>query len=291
MKIYINGGLLAAEDAKVSVFDHGLLYGDGVFEGIRAYHGRIFRLEDHIQRLKSSGEAIFLNLPLSVSELSQAVVDTVRANDLHDAYIRLILTRGPGDLGLDLRKCKQGPTLIIIADKIELYPEHFYDRGLTLITSSYRQKRQDQVPASVKSLNYLLNVLARAEATRAGAQEAILLNTEGQVTECTGDNIFYISEGRVYTPPASAGLLEGVTRRVVMELVRDGLGHEVAVRATTTADLYRSDEVFLTGTGAEVIAGVKIDGHTIGSGTAGPLTKKIVSLFRAYARDNGTPIR
>lgn len=290
MKIYINGKLHDAEDAKVSVFDHGLLYGDGIFEGIRAYNGRVLRLEDHIQRLKSSADAIFLNLPMPASGLAQAVVETVRANNLRDAYIRLILTRGVGDLGLDLRKCRKGPTLIIIADSIELYPEHFYDQGLTLITSSYRQKRQDQVPASVKSLNYLLNVLARAEATRAGAQEAILLNTEGQVTECTGDNIFYISQGRVYTPPTSAGLLEGVTRRVVMEIVNAHLGQDVAVRATTTADLYRSDEVFLTGTGAEVIAGVKIDGHVIGSGTAGPLTKKIISLFRSYARDNGTPV-
>jgi len=290
MRIFIDGKFHSREQAKVSVFDHGLLYGDGVFEGIRAYDGRVLRLDDHLRRLKESADAIFLTLPGTLTEISARVLETVRVNKLRDAYIRLLATRGVGDLGLDMRKCRQGATLIIIADKIELYPEELTQKGLSLITSSYRQKRSDQVPASVKSLNYLLNVLARAEATRAGAQEAILLNTEGQVTECTGDNIFFVVDGRVCTPPVSAGLLEGVTRRLVCELVRDGLGHEVAQRAATVADLCRADEVFLTGTGAEVVPAVKIDGHLLGSGQPGPVTRRVISLFRDYARSHGTPV-
>ena len=290
MKVYIDGKFYSRGAAKVSVFDHGLLYGDGVFEGIRAYNGRILRLEDHLRRLQESSDAIFLALPGSLREIGRAVVETVRANRLRDAYIRLLVTRGVGDMGLDMRKCRQGASLVIIADKIELYPKEVYEKGLTLITSSYRQKRRDQVPAMAKTLNYLLNVLARAEATRAGAQEAVLLNTEGQVTECTGDNIFFVSDGRVYTPPISAGLLAGVTRRVVMELVAGHLGYEVVERETAVADLTRADEVFLTGTGAEVVAGVRIDGHVIGSGKAGPVTRKIIALFGAYAREHGTPV-
>ncbi|MCX5797777.1 MAG: branched-chain-amino-acid transaminase [Elusimicrobia bacterium] len=290
MKIYIDGEYFSRAAAKVSVFDHGLLYGDGVFEGIRAYAGRILRLEDHLRRLKESADAIYLALPMPLADIGAAVVETVRANKLRDAYIRLLLTRGVGDLGLDMRKCRQGSTLIVIADKIELYPAEVYEKGLTLITSSYRQKRRDQVPATVKSLNYLLNVLARAEATRAGAQEAILLNAEGQVTECTGDNIFFVVDGRVSTPPVSAGLLEGVTRRLVMELVAEHMGHEVAERETTVSDLCRADEVFLTGTGAEVVGGVRIDGHVIGGGKAGPVTKRVIALFRDYAREHGTPV-
>ncbi|MBI5240561.1 MAG: branched-chain-amino-acid transaminase [Elusimicrobia bacterium] len=290
MKIYIDGKYYSRAAAKVSVFDHGLLYGDGVFEGIRAYGGRILRLEAHLRRLQESADAIYLALPMPLERIAQAVVETVRANRLRDAYIRLLLTRGKGDLGLDMRKCRHGATLIIIADMIELYPEEFYERGLALITSSYRQKRRDQVPATVKSLNYLLNVLARAEATRAGAQEAILLNAEGQVTECTGDNIFSVVDGRVFTPPVSAGILEGVTRGLVLELVREGLGHEVSQREMTVADLCRADEVFLTGTGAEVVPAVRIDGHVVGSGKAGPVTRRIIGLFREHARTHGTPV-
>jgi branched-chain amino acid aminotransferase len=290
MKIYIDGKYYSRTSAKVSVFDHGLLYGDGIFEGIRAYNGRILRLEDHLRRLKESADGIYLALPMSLAELETAVVETVRANKLRDAYIRLLLTRGVGDLGLDMRKCRKGASLIIIADKIELYPAEVYEKGLTLITSSYRQKRRDQVPATIKSLNYLLNVLARAEATRAGAQEAILLNAEGQVTECTGDNIFSVVDGRVFTPPVCAGILEGVTRGLVLELVREHLGHEVTQREMTVADLCRADEVFLTGTGAEVVGGVRIDGHVIGAGKAGPMTQRIIALFRDYARENGTPV-
>jgi len=290
MKIHINGKLHDQKQAKVSVFDHGLLYGDGVFEGIRVYNGRIFQLDEHLQRLKKSADAILLSLPRPLPEIGEAIAQTVRANGMREAYVRLLLTRGEGDLGLDMRKCQKGPTLIIIADKIALYPEDFYEKGLALITSSYTQRRADQVPATVKSLNYLLNVLARAEATRAGAQEAILLNDAGLVTECTGDNIFYVSGGRVCTPPTTAGLLEGVTRQVVMELVAQHLSHKVQERDTTPAELARADEIFLTGTGAEVIAGVKLDSRVIGSGKAGPVTKRIIALFRDYARAHGTPI-
>ena len=205
MKIYIDGKYYDKDDAKISVFDHGVLYGDGIFEGIRAYNGRIFRLDDHLQRLDESANAILLKLPLPIKEIEKAIIETVRLNGLKDAYIRLVVTRGVGDLGLDMRKCKAGATLFIIADRIELYPEEFYEKGLTVITSTIRQKGLDQVTPGVKSLNYLANILARAEATAAGAQEAILLNATGHVSECSGDNLFYVKKGKIFTPPTSAG--------------------------------------------------------------------------------------
>ncbi|MBI4677335.1 MAG: branched-chain-amino-acid transaminase [Elusimicrobia bacterium] len=292
MKIYLNGQLVDKENAKVSVFDHGLLYGDGVFEGIRAYNGRVFRLDDHLQRLQKSAEAILLALPMPRKSIEAAVLDTLRANNLKDAYIRLLLTRGTGDLGLDMRKCKAGATLIIIADRIELYPEAYYEKGLDLIVSTIRQRRPDQLSPGVKSLNYLANVMARAEATRAGAQEAVLLSTDGYVTECSGDNIFFIHDGAIATPPVHIGLLEGVTRKVVMELCRDKLGTPAKERLFTPFELYRADEVFLTGSAAEIIPAVRLDGRTIGSGAAGPLTKRLIGLFREYAASpgSGTPI-
>jgi branched-chain amino acid aminotransferase len=290
MKIYIDGEFYEKDDAKISVFDHGVLYGDGIFEGIRAYNGRVFRLEQHLQRLKESAAAIFLTLPMSIKKIEEAVLETIRANGLKDAYIRLVVTRGVGDLGLDMRKCKKNASLFIIADKIELYPDSFYEKGLDLIISSIRQKGPDQLAPSIKSLNYLSNILARAEATRAGAQEAVLLNSQGLVSECSGDNIFYIRNERIFTPPVHAGILEGVTREVVMELVEETFGFPVIEKDTTPFELYRADELFLTGTGAEVIAGVKIDGHVIGAGVAGPVTKKIITVFREYARSHGTPI-
>ena len=290
MKIYIDGKFYEKEDAKVSVFDHGVLYGDGIFEGIRAYNGRIFRLEDHLQRLADSAHSILMKLPMTVKEIERAIIETVRLNNLKDAYIRLVVTRGVGDLGLDMRKCKQGSTIFIIADSIELYPEEFYEKGLTLVTSSIRQKGLDQVTPGVKSLNYLANILARAEATAAGAQEAILLNETGHVSECTGDNIFYIKDGKIFTPPTSAGILIGVTRQVVLELCEKKLGIKVIERNFPRYDLYSADEVFLTGTGAEVIAGVKIDGRVIGKGVCGPTTKTLIKHFREYANSSGTPV-
>ena len=290
MKIYIDGKYHDKDDAKISVFDHGLLYGDGVFEGIRAYNGRIFRLEDHLQRLVESANAILLKLPLPIKEIEKAIIETVRLNNLKDAYIRLVVTRGVGDLGLDMRKCKAGATLFIIADRIELYPEEFYEKGLTVITSTIRQKGLDQVTPGVKSLNYLANILARAEATAAGAQEAILLNATGHVSECSGDNLFYVKNGKIFTPPTSAGILVGVTRNVVMELCEKKLGTKVVERNFPRYDLYSADEVFLTGTGAEVIAAVKIDGRIIGKGVAGPTTKSLIKHFRDYANSSGTPV-
>jgi len=290
MKIYLDGKLVDKEDARVSVFDHGVLYGDGIFEGIRAYNGRIFRLEDHLKRLDESARAILLKLPQPIDEIKKAIIETVRVNNLKDAYIRLVVTRGVGDLGLDMRKCKGGATLFIIADKIELYPEEFYDKGLTLVTSTIRQKGLDQVTPGVKSLNYLANILARAEATAAGAQEAILLNATGHVSECSGDNIFFIKDGRIFTPPTSAGILVGVTRNVVMELSHEKLGIKIVERNFPRYDLYSADEVFLTGTGAEVIAGVKIDGRVIGKGVCGPITKQLIKHFREYANSTGTPV-
>ena len=290
MKIYIDGEFYEKSEAKVSVFDHGVLYGDGIFEGIRAYNGRVFRLDDHLQRLQDSANAILLKLPINLKEIEKAVIETVRLNGLKDAYIRLVVTRGIGDLGLDMRKCKNGATLFIIADKIELYPEEYYEKGLTLITSTIRQKGLDQVTPSVKSLNYLANIMARAEATAAGAQEAIMLNAQGHVSECSGDNIFFIKDSKIFTPPSSAGILVGVTRRVVMQLCEEKLGLKVIERNFPRYDLYSADEVFLTGTGAEVIAAVKIDGRTIGSGVAGPLTRKLIKHFREYAASTGTPV-
>ncbi len=290
MKIYLDGKFCEKEDAKVSVFDHGVLYGDGIFEGIRAYNGRIFRLEDHLRRLEDSARAILLKLPLSIKEIEKAVVETVRLNGLKDAYIRLVVTRGVGDLGLDPRKCDRGATLFIIADKIALYPEEFYEKGLTLVTSAVRQKGLDQVTPAVKSLNYLANILARAEATAAGAQEAVLLNAAGNVSECSGDNIFFVKDGKISTPPVSAGILVGVTRNVVIELAQQKLGVKIDERDFSRYELYTADEVFLTGTGAEVIAGVKIDDRVIGAGVAGPITKKLIKHFREYANSSGTPV-
>jgi branched-chain amino acid aminotransferase len=292
MKIYIDGKYCDKADAKISVFDHGVLYGDGIFEGIRAYNGRIFRLDDHLKRLEESANAILLKLPLPIKEIEKAIIETVRLNGLKDAYIRLVVTRGIGDLGLDMRKCKGGATLFIIADRIELYPEEFYEKGLTVITSTIRQKGLDQVTPGVKSLNYLANILARAEATAAGAQEAILLNATGHVSECSGDNIFYVKDGKIFTPPTSAGILVGVTRNVVMELCEKKLGTKVIERNFPRYDLYSADEVFLTGTGAEVIAAVKIDGRIIGKGVCGKTTKQLIGHFRDYANSAaaGTPV-
>lgn len=289
MKIYIDGRHYDKEDAKVSVFDHGLLYGDGVFEGIRAYNGRVFHLKEHLARLFNSAKGILLDVPWTREEVGAAILETVRLNGLKDAYIRLLLTRGVGDLGLDMRKCRRA-SLIIIADKIALYPEAVYQKGLDLITSSLRRVAPDMLSPGVKTLNYLNNILARAEATRAGAHEAILLNQQGYVAECSGDNIFFVREGRVYTPPVWVGILEGVTRNVAMQLLREQLRVEVAEQVFTCFELYRAEEVFVTGTGAEIVGAVKIDGRVIGDGRPGPLTRRLTEAFRAYASKNGTPV-
>lgn len=289
MKIYLNGKLLEKEQAVVSVFDHGLLYGDGVFEGIRAYHGRVFMLHEHLDRLLNSARAIMLQVPLTKKQLKDAVIKTLRANRLKDAYIRLVITRGKGDLGLDPRKCAQ-PTVFIIADKIALYPPEFYESGLSVITSSVRRNIPEALNPSIKSLNYLNNVLAKAEASRQNAPEAIMLNREGLVAECTGDNIFVIKNNTLITPPTWTGALEGITRNVVMKIARDKLKLSVREDVFTPYHIYVGDEVFLTGTAAEVVPVREVDGRIIGNGQPGKTTLKLMKEFRKLTRVTGVPI-
>src|ERR1051325_3421222 len=274
MKIYIDGKYLDEQNAKVSVFDHGLLYGDGIFEGIRAYHGRVFKLKEHIDRLFYSAKAILLNIPLSHEEMMRAVVATCRENQIRDGYVRLVVTRGVGTLGLNPNRCKN-PSVIIIADKIQLYPVEVYQRGLDIITVPTTRNLHSALNPAIKSLNYLNNILAKIEATNSGCEEAIMLNAEGFVSECTGDNVFIIKAGQMFTPPLSAGALYGITRGVVMEMAREA-SIEVSEPNLTRYDLFNADECFLTGTGAELIPVVKIDGRIIGTGQPGPVTKSLV---------------
>ena len=288
MKIYIDGKIYGREDAKISVFDHGLLYGDGVFEGIRAYNGRVFKLHEHLLRLWHSARAITLSIPLSMKEMEKAVIDTIRANGLKDCYIRLIVTRGTGDLGLDPRKCAKA-TVIIIAGKIALYPEELYRKGLDLVTVATKRNISEALNPCIKSLNYLNNIMAKIEANRANAPEAILLNKDGYVAECTGDNIFIIRGDTLLTPPTWAGALDGITRAVVMDLARR-LRMEAREGMFTPYDVYTADEVFLTGTAAEVIPVTKVDDRVIGDGRPGPWTRKLIANFRKLAQKEGTPI-
>jgi len=286
MKIYIDGKFYAKEDAKISVFDHGLLYGDGVFEGIRSYHRRVFKLKEHIERLFESAHSIMLNIPLGKDALIKAVTDTLKANNLDDAYIRLIVTRGVGDLGLDPRKCKGKPTIIIIADKINLYPEKFYQEGLTIITVPTVRNLPEAVNPQIKSLNYLNNILAKIEATNSGCEEAIMLDSLGYVAECTGDNIFVVKNEHLYTPPQCMGSLRGITRDAVLEIAsRDKIpAHEHVI---TRHEVYNSDECFLTGTAAEIIPVVKVDGRLIGEGKPGKLTLQLMNKFRQLTAKDG----
>lgn len=286
--VYLDGRIVPAGEAMVSVYDHGLLYGDGVFEGIRVYHGRVFRLEQHIRRLYRSARAIMLDIPLTPSELIDATLATLRAGECTDGYIRLIVTRGVGDLGLDPGKCPKA-SIIIICDGISLYPAELYERGLEVITCATRRTPPTSLDPSVKSLNYLNNILAKIEVKRAGLLEGIMLNSEGYVAEATGDNVFVVSEGQLLTPPTHCGILVGVTRDAVMELARRE-GVEVQERVLTPVDLYAADECFLTGTAAEVIAVVKIDGRVIGDGAPGPVTKRLRVAFHALTETEGVPI-
>jgi branched-chain amino acid aminotransferase len=288
VKIFLDGKYLPADEAKISVFDHGVLYGDGVFEGIRLYGGRIFRLEQHLDRLFNSAKAIMLPVPLTREKLTEACCETCRQNKLKDGYIRLVVTRGVGYLGLNPFRCKN-PTVFIIADTIELYPEEVYRKGLKLITASTQRTNPAAVSPSIKSLNYLNNILAKIEAVNAGAIEAIMLNSQGYVAECTGDNIFIIRGGKIETPPVSAGALIGITRQLVMELAAKRK-IEVGEPNLTRYDLATANEVFLTGTAAEIVPVVSIDGRTIGSGQPGPLTLKLTEDFRKLTRSEGTPI-
>ena len=285
MKVYLDGQLVDEADAKVSVFDHGLLYGDGVFEGIRMYHNRIFKLREHIERLYWSAKAILLEIPMSPEEMMQACLETCRANQLREGYIRLIVTRGRGTLGLDPRRCPK-PSVIIIAATIQLYPEKVYNEGMTIATVPTTRMLVNSVNPAIKSLNYLNNILARIEANLIGVEEAIMLNSEGYVAECTGDNICAVQKGRLFTPPLSAGALYGITRNTVLDCARE-LGIPTAEPNLTRYDLYIADEMFLTGTAAEMVPVVKVDGRVIGTGQPGPITAKLLAAFREKTRHDG----
>ena len=285
MKVYLNGKFVDESQAVVSVFDHGLLYGDGVFEGIRSYDGLIFKLREHIDRLFESAHTIMLAIPMSKAELIDVVKQSLRVNKLHDAYIRLVVTRGEGDLGLDPRKCGT-PTVFVIADKIELYPKQLYERGLSLITVATQRNVPEALNPQIKSLNYLNNILAKIEAITAGYEEAILLSHSGYVTECTGENIFVVKGRQLLTPPPYIGVLRGITRQTVMEL---SAARRLTVREEllTRHDLFNADEVFLTGTAAEIVPVVKIDGRVIGAGSPGAVTKKLQQAFRQVTKTAG----
>jgi branched-chain amino acid aminotransferase len=286
--IYIDGKFYSENEAKVSVFDHGLLYGDGIFEGIRFYNGRVFRLEEHLERLWDSARSICLQVPISQRAMSEALLETIRQNDLRDGYIRLIVTRGVGNLGLNPEQCKK-PSVIIITAQIALYSEEMYRKGLTVVTVATRRTNPSALNPAVKSLNYLNNVMARIEANQANADEALMLNDEGNVAECTADNVFIIKRGQVFTPPITAGALRGVTRAVVFEIAAE-TGIKVVEADITRHDVFVADEAFLTGTAAEIIPLVKADGRPIGTGKPGPITTRMISRFREITRETGTPI-
>jgi branched-chain amino acid aminotransferase len=280
--IFMNDRLVPEEEAKVSVFDHGLLYGDGVFEGLRSYSGRVFRLDAHLDRLWDSARAIALEIPLTKDAVAKAVNDTLAANNLVDGYVRLVVTRGAGSLGLDPNRTKN-PQVIVIADTISLYPTEFYEKGLRIVTAATQRVHSAALSPRIKSLNYLNNIMAKLEGLQAGCVEALMLNHKGEVAECTGDNLFVVRSGRLLTPPPDAGILEGITRGAVMELAHAaGIAcHEATL---TRYDLYTADECFLTGTAAEVIPVVEIDGRTIGAGIPGPVTARLTTDFHRLIR-------
>jgi branched-chain amino acid aminotransferase len=288
MKVYIDGKFYDERDAKVSVFDHGLLYGDGIFEGIRVYNGRVFRLKEHIDRLFCSARGILLTIPMSPAQISRATIESCRKNKLRDGYIRLVVTRGIGTLGLNPNRCKR-PSVIIIAGRIQLYPPELYARGMEIVTVPTVRSLHSALNPAIKSLNYLNNILAKIEANQAGCEEAIMLNAQGFVSECTGDNIFIVKGGRLLTPPLSAGALYGITRAVVMELA-EALGVPVDEPNLTRYDMFNADECFLTGTGAEIVPVVKIDGRVIGTGKPGALTRKLVAKYHSLTKVSGEPI-
>lgn len=286
--VYVDGKMVPKEKASVSVFDHGLLYGDGVFEGIRSYNGRVFRLEDHVDRLYDSARAIMMTIPITRQEMIKAVIKTLQKNKLVDAYIRLVVTRGKGDLGLDPRKCPK-PTIIVITDKIQLYPPEFYNKGLQIISSSIQRATPSVLSPRIKSLNYLNNILAKIEAIQAGVIEAIMLNLDGYVCECTGDNIFIIKGDAVITPPEHMGILKGITRDVVIEIAA-GLNLSVREKVFTMYDVYTADECFLTGTAAEIIPIINVNGREIGTGKPGKFTHRLMGIFKELTQKEGTPI-
>lgn len=286
MKIYINGKFYEKNEAKISVFDHGLLYGDGVFEGIRSYNRLVFKLKEHIDRLYESAHTLMLKIPLSKEEMTKAVISTLKENKLNDAYIRLVVTRGEGDLGLDPRKCSGHSTIIIIADKIVLYPERFYKEGLSIITVPTVRNLPEALNPQIKSLNYLNNILAKIEATNAGCDEAIMLDSLGYVAECTGDNLFIAKNNHLYTPPQCMGTLRGITRDSILEIARKSKT-SVHEHVITRHEVYISDECFLTGTAAEIIPVVKVDGRVIGTGKPGKLTLELMKKFKELTKKEG----
>ncbi len=286
--IYLDGNYVREEEAKISVFDHGVLYGDGVFEGIRVYNGRVFKCEEHINRLYNAAKAIMLEIPMSKEEMTEVLLETCRRNQIKDGYVRLVITRGKGDLGLNPVSCKVA-SVFCIAGSITLYPDEMYIKGMPIITAVQRRNKSTIVDPQIKSLNYLNNILAKIEANRAGVPEALMLNHDGVVAECTGDNIFIVKDNVIYTPPIYIGILDGITRNTVIELAKE-LGYEVKESEFTLFNVYSADECFLTGTAAEAIPVTNVDGRIIGNGEAGPVTTRLLEAFKAYANNNGRDI-
>ncbi|MEW5758489.1 MAG: branched-chain-amino-acid transaminase [Candidatus Omnitrophota bacterium] len=286
MLVYVNGKLVSKNEAKISVFDHGYLYGDGVFEGIRSYNRLVFKLKEHVDRLYESAHSIMLNIGISKEEFIEAVCYTLKANKLDNAYIRVIVSRGEGDLGLDPRKCRGRATIVIIADNIVLYPKEMYDKGLSIITVPTVRNLPEALNPQIKSLNYLNNVLAKIEAVNAGCEEAIMLDSMGYVAECTGDNIFIVKRGELFTPPQCMGTLRGITRDTVLNIADrlEIINHEHVI---TRHEVFISDEVFLTGTAAEIIPVVKVDGRIIGKGVPGKMTLKLIKEFKKATKTEG----
>jgi branched-chain amino acid aminotransferase len=288
VKIYVDGTLYGRDDARVSVFDHGFLYGDGVFEGIRAYEGNVFRLKEHIDRLYRSAHTIALDIPLTPAQMTQAVLETIAANEQKDAYIRLVVSRGPGDLGIDPDNCGR-PTIVIIVAEIKLYPKELYDTGASIVTSSVRRIPIQCLDPRIKSLNYLNNIMAKIDAKRAGALEAVMLNQQGRVAECTADNLFFVDGGGLKTPGLMNGALPGITRATVLE-IGVALGMPTEEGNYGLHDLYNADEVFLTGTGAEIMPVISVDGRKVGTGKPGPTTKRLLDEFRKLRTKDGIPV-
>lgn len=288
MQIYLDGEWCTRDTAKVSVFDHGLLYGDGVFEGIRAYNRRIFRLDAHLERLYASARALALEIPMSVAQMAEVVRETVRRNGRDDTYIRLVITRGAGELGIDPASCPK-PSIIVIAADVRVYEKSLYERGIKVITSAVRQVSHESVDPRIKSLNYLKNILAKLDARSAGAEEAIMLNNDGFIAECTADNLFVVKNGGLLTPSPQDGALEGITRGAVLELAAEA-GIPATEARLTRFDLYNADECFVTGTGAELMRVREIDGRPIGGGELGPITRQLHQVFHALVRHEGDPI-
>ena len=279
MKVFINDKFVDSVQATVSVWDHGFLYGDGVFEGIRAYNGKIFKLEEHLQRLYNSAKSLLISIPMTMEEMALKTKEALKINEVKDAYIRIVVSRGNGDMGIDPRKCTGNATVVIIADKINLYPEKVYETGLSIITAATKKLPVSVFSPQIKSLNYLPNIKAKQEAINAQADEALLLTSEGYVTECTTENIFVIKDRVLFTPPIYLGLLEGVTRNTVIEIAnKNNISFEE--RVFSTHDIYIADECFVTGTGAEILPVIKLDGRTIGDGKPGIITKKILTEYR-----------